>query len=557
MYLLDGDRNDLDSFYRHQFQLLMGDVQATLALLPEAAERTLLGPEDDPIRRGIVRMNKVAKGIASNAKVDPSQISTKAILLDLFDEIITRNQREFLAINAAAGKSLSGMPERLQKNRTLAEDALHGFLMGSSTDTLDLVAIAKQRLDEVLEQPIGQRDGYSWLLSGWINCCREGYRDVAQSDFLQASLIGGKNQDAIFVEANRMLAWLQYGNGNFEAAYQTIQKVQMFSASPEIQLDALRYAVMAGREQDAIAIFTTTLSTNPIALLAILSEQDLLARCGGLLSSGKTVMSRLVATARTDLNVWGKTIDHLSSTLESIGSSRSIPVAVMTRYDHLSQSLDDTDIFHAWWVSGESKRAKEQVEAEVMKSLQLEVSERRSFLAQVQTGIEQLNDWKRTAKDRAYAVKSVKEHHTRKSLNLLEDADQVASRTATFFGLGFAGFIIYFGLSAFFPPVGEAIGPSSPGGKWVLMVLILPMIIGFFVSVSDGVKRIAAETEMEREVRTLNAEEESALKEVEQKYVEQLAPLQEKLNDAREAISQVENAIQSVYGPPSNEDLAA
>jgi hypothetical protein len=553
LYLLGVDRIELDEFYRHQFQLLMGDVQSTIALLPESAERTLLGPDDDPIRRGIVRMTKVAKGITGNVKLDPSQLGTKAILLDIFDDAITRNLQEFLALTAAAGKSLTGMPERLQKNRSLAEEAMQGFCLGSSTESLDLVSIAKQRLEEVLEQPIGQRDGYAWLLSGWINFCRDGYRDAAQSDFIQASLIGGKTQNAIFIEANRMLAWLQYTGGHFEAAYQTIQKVLMVTTSQEVKVDALRYAVMAGRDQDAVALFTDAISTHPIALLAILSEQDLLARCGGLLGAGKTAMARLVSNARNDLNAWGKTIDHLTEILEQVGSSRQIPTNVVTRFDNLSQSLEDTDIFHAWWVSGESKRGKEQVESEVLKSLHIEAAERRSYLAQIQTGIDQLNDWKRTAKDRAYAMKSVKEQYTRKSLNLLEDADRVAHRTMTFFGLGFSGFCIYFGLCMFVPALGENVGPSSPNGKWVMLLLMLPMVIGFMVSVTDGMKRMAAESDFEREVRTLNGEQEAAINEVDLKYKEQLAPLQEMLNDARDAVSSIEAAIQKVHGKPSSD----
>ncbi len=553
LYLVGADRIELDEFYRHQFQLLMGDVQTTLALLPESAEKTLLGPEDDPIRRGVVRMTKVAKGITGNVKLGPSQLGTKSILLDIFDDAITRNLQEFLALNAEAGKSLTGMPERLHKNRSLAEEAMQGFCLGSSTDTLDLVSIAKQRLEEVLEQPIGRRDSYAWLLSGWINFCREGYRDTSQTDFLQASLIAGKTQNAIFVEANRMLAWTQFTCGNFEAAYQTIQKVLILTTSQEVKVDALRYAVMAGRDQDAVALFADVISTHPIALLAILSEQDLLARCGGLLGAGKMAMERLVSNARNDLKAWGKTIDQLTKILEQAGSSRQIPTNLVTRFENLSQSLEDTDIFQAWWVSGESKRGKEQVESEVLRSLHIEAAERRSYLAQIQSGIEQLNDWKRTARDRAFAIKSAKEQYTRKSLNLLEDADQVANRTATFFGLGFCGFCIYFGICMFVQAIGDTVGPSSPSGKWVMLFLMLPMVIGFIVSVTDGMKRMVAESDFEREVRTLNAEQEAALNEVDSKYLEQLAPLQEKLNDAREAVSSIEAAIQKVHGKPSAE----
>jgi phage host-nuclease inhibitor protein Gam len=86
-----------------------------------------------------------------------------------------------------------------------------------------------------------------------------------------------------------------------------------------------------------------------------------------------------------------------------------------------------------------------------------------------------------------------------------------------------------------------------------MLFLMLPMVIGFIVSVTDGMKRMVAESDFEREVRTLNAEQEAALNEVDSKYLEQLAPLQEKLNDAREAVSSIEAAIQKVHGKPSAE----
>ncbi len=556
LFLLTPDVPEAERFIKTSLRQSLERVGTMLNSLPPEQEGYLLGEMNSPVRQSIERMLSISGTLSGEAKVDPALEDSRRMLLDLIDDEAIRIIESNRAIRVASNKKIDRMPDRLQKSRALAEQALTRYLLEPQLDEEDWLKDASNYLDEVLQQPVGQRDCYTWLLNGWLNLRRDN-RDGAQNSFLQACLAASADRDILFVEANRILARGQMDNGAFEAAYQTLIKIPPTNTDPLVTYDQLCAAIGADRVDEARSLIAKLCMEWPVGVLGVYGDQELLAKATSWRGSLEIAANSLVSEAKRSLQLWQKTNLEAQTKLSDLHSGLELPSTTVNSFSSLDTAMQRSDMLLAAWVRGEAQRglmnsldAARLVCKNYIKECQLAVH-------RVQNKMDDLKEWKSQQFTYMKGAKYNEQNAQRQILGLDVVSDRTQTGCMMSAGLGCAGYASYFIVCFVSASVAATAGPNTATGKFVLGVIGVPLLLGVLITVADGLRRMVAEAELGRQMKQIEDRHDIALQDIEATYKEKMPPLMDEMKAAKAEADRGENALKSFQSlAPQIQDAA-
>lgn len=141
---------------------------------------------------------------------------------------------------------------------------------GEFTDATDL-------LNKIMENPIGRRNYVAWFQVGWLKWKYERKFAEAEEAFYQASRLSAPKADLYHAKSLRHMAYMQYLQGRFQDAYDSIHKAMLVRPDDhDIQYDAARYAARTGREAEALELLEKCIGQQPQTIVMMFSEEDFL-----------------------------------------------------------------------------------------------------------------------------------------------------------------------------------------------------------------------------------------------------------------------------------------
>lgn len=535
LFLLTPDVPEAERFIKASLRNSFERIGNLLNMLPPEQENYLLGDHTSPIRLGLERLIAVSSTLSGEGKLDSSLEETKKVLLDLIDDEAIRIIESNRAIRLASAKRVDRMPERLQKSRSLGEQALTRFLIEGQLDEDDWIRDANNYLDEVLQQPVGQRDPYTWLLYGWLNQ-RKDHREIAQNAFLQACLSASADRDILFVEANRILAGSQMDAGSYEAAYQTLLKVPAPHSDPTVTTDLLRAAIGCDRVDESRALVAELIPQWPLALLGMYSDPDILDKANTWRNGLELVADGIVKNGKQQVAHWQKTNLELQTSLTELEPGLELPVANSTAVNSMEACMAQPDVFSAHWVVSEARRgAENSVDAAklVVKNC---VKEKQVRLHQISARIDEVKALKAQQLSQLSSTKYHEQSAQRQLLGLNVADDRAQSGCMLSAGLGCAGYAAYFTVCFISAAISISAGPGTSTGKIIMGVIALPVAFGILFTIADGIRRMIAESELARQMKQIDERHEAAIANIEQAYKEKMPGLLEEMAEAKKEV---------------------
>lgn len=545
LYLAAPPREDLERFVRLSVHHAMERAHAHISMLTAGQETTTLGEASSPLRAGLFRIISVSGVLSGEAKPDPSQQKIRDVVLDLAEDEINSLETWFQELRQASNRRLERMPDRLQKYRGLAEQALNRFLVEGDLDQDDWLREARSHVEDVLEQPVGQRDPYTWMLYAWI-ALRRDQRETAQHAFLQACLASSGERDALFFEANRCLALMQFESGAFESAFQTLQKGGLSPTDPTLLLDLLTAAIAADRLDDTVALVHQTFRSWPLIGLALFSEPALLTKAAHWRRAIEAASDAIVSDAKVAASKWRRSVERMQRSLEAFDSGLRLDVTVTGKVEALTEGLEELDPFFGGWLIREAEAGEDEVQRAGAAAMQRAVRDAQLELIEAQKHVEELKAWRKSLVDQILKNRDQTALHHRMRLGLRPDDDRAQAGCMMAGGVGCAGYALYFLGCMVSAAFAASAGPNTSAGKLVLSALAVPFVMGVLFTIVDGIRRVVAESELGRELRQLDAEGEKAIEEIDTSYRAKIEPLTEAVEKARIRRDQATEALRQL-----------
>lgn len=160
-----------------------------------------------------------------------------------------------------------------------ARAALIRGTKASGRDRDEEFSDALRLLQNVLENPIGSRNFMAWFDLGWIQWKHARDFKAAEESFYQASRLSKGKQDEVHLTALRHIAYMQYFQENFPAAFETQEKALALTSGNldsqhDVMYDLARYAAKLGKTEKAIALLDQCIDLRPSTIITMFSEVD-------------------------------------------------------------------------------------------------------------------------------------------------------------------------------------------------------------------------------------------------------------------------------------------
>lgn len=310
---------DLPGCLSSNLSELLNRVRLILDQFKPADQEHIVGKRQSPIRNGI-------HDLASN----------KEIWRDLVNDEVIRMTRVVHELRSVTEATHAQLPERLQQLR-------HAAQFGTNET-------AEKAINELLEQPAGQRDPFIWILRGWLCLERRGL-DAAKSAFVQAYL---RSEGILHAEASRLIAAIESQDNDPESAYQTLRRVD--NTDPTVKFELLRYAILTGRKAEAKEIIERLVPEWPLSILGLFSDPSILAQAPIWRPALDGIAAALIVDARQESLQWSRSLNEAAECLRQVDGNLTLPAKLLSNAENTRTLAQRADVFTAAWVIGESRR---------------------------------------------------------------------------------------------------------------------------------------------------------------------------------------------------------
>ncbi len=285
---------------------------------PPELER-LVGKRQSPIRKGIHDLP-----------------SNNEIWRDLVNDEVIRMTRVVHELRSLIEGAHDQLPERLLQLR-------HAAQFGTNE-------AAERAINELLEQPAGQRDPFIWILRGWL-CLERQDSEAAKSAFVQAYL---RSEGVLHAEASRLIAAIESKHNDPESAYQTLRRVD--DSDPTVKFEHLRYAILTGRKSEVKDIIERLVPIWPLSILGLFGDPSILAQAPLWRPALDGIAATLIVDARQESIQWVRSLNEAAECLRQVDPSLTLPAKLLANAEKARTLAEGTDAFAAAWVISEARR---------------------------------------------------------------------------------------------------------------------------------------------------------------------------------------------------------
>lgn len=542
VYFLAPTPQEIEQFQKQSLYRSIEAMTRCLQSQSSADADQLIGPSGSLVREGLRQIVAASPILIGATQVEGATHWAKTVLLDTVESECNRLEASLRSLRHAASRKLESMPDRLQKARALAEEAMYHALLDGESDRHHWLREAESRIEEVLEQPVGQRDPFSWLLQGYLLHLRDRNIDSGQAAMLQACLASGKEHDAVFLEAIRTLAHFQARNGAFEAAFQTFQRAN--GAIPEcMEAEALIYAAGANRGDEMRILAANLASRWPIGLVGIYGH-ELALEHGATFRGALDESSRfIVQNAKTGLQQWEQLAERLQVRLTAIDENLELPVAITSAQSYLTDVLEQPDLFTASWTIAESDRGRQDTIAATAQLARTALTQLQTEMSELGRTVEKVKEWREQMIEGIRQSRTHQEYAERRRLGLTKDEDKAQAGCMMGSSVGCMGFAAYFVACFASAGIASAWGPNTSNGRWIMAGIALPIVLGIALAFIDSVRRSVSQMELNRSISTLNQEQKNAIDQVQEQYMAQMEPLTDRTRELKARIEKTESIV--------------
>lgn len=225
---------------------------------------------------GIGHVNFSLDNLAASAeKTIDLLFQQTGILRRGFNEIALQMLEQKSLMQAIANTLCSPYETQALELVKEAENALAQGMKSSGRNQEEEFKDAERLLTKVLENPIGCRNYVAWFQTGWLNWKMEKDFPKAEEAFYQAARLSASKTDLYHSYSLRHCAYMQYLQGKFTEAYDTINKVLPTSQKDhDLLYDAARYAEKTNRTDEALELLNKCIDLQPQTIITMLSEAD-------------------------------------------------------------------------------------------------------------------------------------------------------------------------------------------------------------------------------------------------------------------------------------------
>ncbi len=534
LILLNPNKESLEAFFQVQVTRNLAQTEGIMSVTNASSLNQILGNEGSTIRRGIDSAIRVQNHLASNSNaVEESLIGTRDFIRSYVESEAIRYVEEISALKEVNNRRMIGLPDRLAKHRSLAEDALVKSLI-DPVDKIDWLDDAINRLDEVVEQPIGAKDPFNWLLFAWAKQRKNDIGGSVHEALAQACLVSNATQDALFVEAHRSLAGYFASKSKFDKAATTLQKIIGSGEEYEALLEYVIYSASSTQQNLAITQYKQLVAQKPFTAFLPISNPAMGQNGGAWMNVVKEESESIVNEAAGQLSAWKVTLDGIESLADQHESIAEFLPQYNVCYEFLSERLKGSHIFEASYLSSESIRFHKDMELKVRKMIEVEKSQATHEIQSLELKKESL----RRSRDESVAVlrgyRVIKEGQDRIDLNLAKDNSATMQKgCGTSLMTGFGGFGVYFIMGMFSNNFLNSAGPGTSTGKVIMGALLIPPALGGIMSIMDAIRKNTAHNELNRRGKEYDSEMEKRIAEIDMQFNSNLAELDSELNVIR------------------------
>ena len=228
-------------------------------------------------------------------------------------------------------------------------EVLHNAFRSPRHDQMEHLRDALPLLQPVTEHPLSGRDYSLRFLMGWLLWKSQSPAHAAPAFAEAARLSSVADQDDPYpVYSLRHLAYMQYLQGEFAAAHDTIDRAVRRGASDDLELiyEAARYAARAGDTAGASDLLTRSFALSPLAASWAIAEED-------FKTAGIAVDTLLHAASHetgtsvdSATDAWEAALAKIRRLEEELGTPIGLPA-----------TLDESALDKARARAGESRRA--------------------------------------------------------------------------------------------------------------------------------------------------------------------------------------------------------
>jgi tetratricopeptide (TPR) repeat protein len=133
---------------------------------------------------------------------------------------------------------------------------------------------ASRLLRAVLVNPIGSRHDIAWFEMGWLYWRVHNDLKEAEAASYNAVRLSRSRADLYHVKSLCQLAEVQYLQGKYQEAYDTINAALSLSSDYRLLFDAARYAAKLGRTTDVLELAAKCIILQPHTANNFLNERD-------------------------------------------------------------------------------------------------------------------------------------------------------------------------------------------------------------------------------------------------------------------------------------------
>ena len=196
------------------------------------------------------------------------------VVEDLLDRIVQRLTEHSQQL-AEIGEILRRPYEtQARELREQAQKWLQAGLNTTGDDRRDNWSDALSLFETILQNPVGKQDYVVWFQIGYLRW--QHLKDVASAEAAlnTARRLSAPQPDLYHLKSLRHLAYMQYLQGNFEKAYDSIGPAVAFSRDHETLYDSARYAAKTNRRAEALQRLDECINLEPPTIDLMFAEED-------------------------------------------------------------------------------------------------------------------------------------------------------------------------------------------------------------------------------------------------------------------------------------------
>lgn len=399
---------ELEMVAEHPRQLIQFQA-VSLRVLSEQASRTLgrLAALTTSVPSGPGGVRDIVSGvdtlgfaaatssvIASDGSDDGSGI--QSVLVDLFERVAKQYFKDQRILRQVASTLREAYEAPFLGMRNEAEKWLISGMKRSGRDRDEDFNDALRLLRASIDSPFGNGDYVAWFQLGWLLWQHE--RNVAEAEdaFYKAQRLSAAPADLYYIKSLRHLAYMQYLQGNYEAAYETVHKALETSPEHDAKLEAARYAAMLGGNAESIKLLEQCIRERPTTIISMFAESDFLRGPDStkLLASMAELAALMLAEARSrtakNLQHWRMGLMVVDSAEKLIGHKIPMPEDVGQKALDQMPDVTQADYLLALEIDRRSLAAGDKVLHVARDVLKAEVRETTSVLGKAQGELEKL-----------------------------------------------------------------------------------------------------------------------------------------------------------------------